>query len=95
MPKLLSRSKHEEFESNSSMQIKDQKERIVENARKLELQEIWQAAKQILAGCEIPFSLPLFTALAIVHPALLNSYCPFVLFTFLLLFGFLPILPPL
>ena len=27
MPKLLSRSKHEEFESNSALQIKDQKER--------------------------------------------------------------------
>ena len=27
MPKLLSRSKHEEFKSNSTLQIKDQKER--------------------------------------------------------------------
>ena len=27
MPKLLSRSKHEEFESNSSLQIRSQKER--------------------------------------------------------------------
>ena len=27
MPKLLSRSKHEEFKSNSALQIKDQKER--------------------------------------------------------------------
>ena len=27
MPKLLSRSKHEELESNSALQIKDQKER--------------------------------------------------------------------
>ena len=45
MPKLLSRSKHGEFESNSALQIRDQKERRVENAKILELQEIWQAAK--------------------------------------------------
>ena len=34
MPKLLSQSKHEEFESNSALQIRDQKERRAENARK-------------------------------------------------------------
>ena len=45
MSKLLSRYKHEEFESNSALQIKDQKERRAENAKELELQEIWQAAK--------------------------------------------------
>ena len=45
MPNLLGRSKHEEFESNSALQIRDQKERRAENAKKLELQEIWQAAK--------------------------------------------------
>ena len=31
MPKLLSRSEHEEFESNSALQIRNQEERIVEN----------------------------------------------------------------
>ena len=35
MPKLLSRSKHKEFELNSALQIRNQKERRVENARKL------------------------------------------------------------
>ena len=45
MPKILSRSKHEEFESNSALQIIDQKERRAENVKKLELQEIWQGAK--------------------------------------------------
>ena len=45
VPKLLSQSKHEEFESNSALQIRDQKERRTENAKKLELQEIWLAAK--------------------------------------------------
>ena len=45
MPKLWSRSKHEEFKLNSALQIIDQKERRAENAKKLELQEIWQGAK--------------------------------------------------
>ena len=36
MPKLLSRSKHEEFKSNSALQIKDQKERREENTKKME-----------------------------------------------------------
>ena len=45
MQKLLSQSKHEEFEPNSALKIKDQKERIAENAKKLDLQEIWQGAK--------------------------------------------------
>ena len=45
MPKLLSQSKHEEFEPNSALQIKDQKERREKNAKKLELQEIWQGVK--------------------------------------------------
>ena len=34
MPNLLSRSKHEEFESNSALQIRNQKERRVEKAGK-------------------------------------------------------------
>ena len=38
MPKLLSRSKHEKFESNSTLQIRDQQERRAKNARKLKLQ---------------------------------------------------------
>ena len=37
MPKLLSRSKREEFESNSALQIRDQKERRAENTKKMEL----------------------------------------------------------
>ena len=34
MPKLLSQSKHEEFESNSSLQIRSQKERIAKTEEK-------------------------------------------------------------
>ena len=39
MPKLLSRSKHEEFESNSALQIRDQKERRAKSEEK------WSIAK--------------------------------------------------
>ena len=45
MPKLLSRSKHEELESNSELQIRDQKERGAENARKEE-QKVEEKGKQ-------------------------------------------------
>ena len=37
MSKIVDQSKHEEFESNSALQIRDQKERRAENAKKLEL----------------------------------------------------------
>ena len=45
MPKLLSRSKHEELESNSTLKIRNQKERRAENARNGALQELWQVTK--------------------------------------------------
>ena len=41
MPNLLSRSKHEEFKSNSALQIKDQKERRAKSEEKLEHCKIW------------------------------------------------------
>ena len=66
MPKLLSQSTHEEFESNSALQIRDQKERRVENAKKLELQEIWQAAKLSQVAL---FILRKFLPALTVHPA--------------------------
>ena len=76
MPKLLSRSKYKEFESNSALLIRNQKERRAENARKIELQEIWQAAK---------FSQPAKFAFCIfgfcsVHPRL-TSFCDFSYFS--------------
>ena len=49
MPNLLSRSKHEEFESNLALQIRNQKERIAEEARKLKPAKIAQGAK--IATC--------------------------------------------
>ena len=84
MPKLLSRSKHKEFESNSALQIRDQKERRAENAKNLELQETWHAAK---------FSqVALFIMPAPIHnSATVPSCCPFLIFVS---FGFLPFLPP-
>ena len=51
MPKLLSRSKHEEFKSNSALQIKDQKERRAKSEEK------WSIAK--FGSCEhYSFMLP-------------------------------------
>ena len=71
VPKLLSRSKHEEFESNSALQIRDQKERKAENARKVELQEILHVEKlflRVLFTCLILFiKQPLFTCFLTLH----------------------------
>ena len=61
MPNLLSLSKHEEFESNSALQIRNQKERRAKEARKMK-QEIFAGCK-IFAGCEIAFPIPLFILL--------------------------------
>ena len=44
MSKLLSRSKHEELESNSALYIKNQEERIAENIRKRNLRNLVPAA---------------------------------------------------
>ena len=39
MPTLLSQSKHEEFESNSTSYIRDEEERRVENRRNSRMQD--------------------------------------------------------
>ena len=44
MPKLLSRSKHEKFESNSILQIRDQKEKKSRKCKEIKA-AIWQVAK--------------------------------------------------
>ena len=54
MPKLLSRSKHEEFESNSALHIKDEKERIAKNAENLELHEIPACTVHLAATVHLP-----------------------------------------
>ena len=91
MPKLLSQSKHEEFEPNSALQIRDYKERIVENAKKLELQENL-AGHEIFTGCTVHpakfSSYALFMPPA--HCSLLThcSCCPFEVLIFVPLFDF-------
>ena len=104
MPKLLSQSKHEKFESNSALQIRDQKEKKVENAKKLELQEIWKAAKfsQLVKFSQVAlFILRNLLPARTVHPTALFTlvyYSLFLLFealTILFPFGFLHFLPPL
>ena len=71
MPKLLSRSKHEEFKSNSALQIRNQKERrgkeneamqkILAGCEYFAAYEF--APYEIFAGCEIVFLVPLFIML--------------------------------
>ena len=90
MPKLLSRSKHEEFKSNSALQTTDQKERREENAKKLELQEIWQAAKFSQVAL---FILRNFLHAATVHHvALFMSHALFTILLFDVLTHFVPFL---
>ena len=72
MPKLLSRSKHEEFESNSALQIKDQKERRVENTKKMERSTNW-VRNCLCAHCSPhelftpPVTIHLFDALTVCY----------------------------
>ena len=63
MPKLLSRSKHEEFESNSALQIRDDKERRAENAENLELQEILVHTVHLPAIVHLPATVHLLLTL--------------------------------
>ena len=70
MPNLLSRSKHEEFKSNSALQIKDQKEIREKSEEKMEHCKIWflQHCSQPLhpastvpaAPCSVAFHALLF-----------------------------------
>ena len=71
MPKLLSRSKQEEFKSNSALQIKDQKE------RRAKCEEKWSTV-----GVLLPLPLCILRALCIQQPVLLH----FTLLLFLLQF---------
>ena len=77
MPKLLSRSKHEEFKSNSALQIKDQKE------RKENFEESWSTA-----GVLFPLPLCILRALFLQQlvPLLFDTS------TFCYNFWFFPIL---
>ena len=75
MPKLLSRSKHEEFESNSTLQIRDQKERREENTRKLEhLQNLVPAALCTAPALFLLLLVHAFYAMLCLHLFLVFSY---------------------
>ena len=63
MPKLLSRSKHKEFESNSTVQIRDEKERRAENAENLELQEIPTRTVHLPSTVHLPATVHLLLTL--------------------------------
>ena len=77
MPKLLSRSKHEEFKSNSALQIKDQKERRAKSEEK------WSIAK--FGSCStVPSS-------SSIPPAARSCFLRYALFAFA--FGFFPFYP--
>ena len=96
MPKLLSQSKHEEFKSNSALHIRDQKERRVENAKKLELQENFRSMQNFrrlhCSSYEISFMLHCSSCSTVHHFATIHlSYC-FTLLPFCYNFLFLPIL---
>ena len=88
MPKLLSRSKHEEFESNSALQIRDQKERREENKRKLEhLRNLVLASLCIAPALFLLLPVPTFYAMPCLHLFLVFSYfnpCNSFFFGFLL-----------
>ena len=53
MLNLLSRSKYEEFESNSALQIRNQKEKRAEEARKMKQWRRFWAGSEYFARCEI------------------------------------------
>ena len=91
MPKLLSRSKYEEFESNSALQIGNQKERIAENARKLGDCRKLAGLKnfnnlRIFAGCEITCEIASAATIHLIHCShfllfdVLTSFVPFLVF---------------
>ena len=84
MLKLLSRSKHEEFESNSALQIRDQKERREENTRKLEHLRNW-----FLQHCSFLPALFLYAALFLL--ASRSFFLRYALFAFV--FDFFPFYP--
>ena len=94
MPKLFSQSKHEEFESNLALHIRDQKERRAENGKKLELQENFRSMRNFrrlhCSSCDISFLRALFILQPLfIHLALLTSYAFYLFDSFLSLFGFL------
>ena len=67
MPRLLSRSKHEEFESNSTLQIRIRRKEGAE-AEKAEAEK--EEAENFVPQCEISHHGAKFPSCATVHAAL-------------------------
>ena len=62
MSNLLSRSKHEEFESNLALQIRDHNERKSENATKMKHNKFWsQPVKLLLPATIRPATVHIFS----------------------------------
>ena len=82
MPKLLSQSKHEEIESNSALQIRNQEERIAENRGNWSTCEIGSCEHCASCTLFILLPVPAFYALPCLHLFLVfshfnpcNSFC--------------------
>ena len=91
MPKFLSQSKHKEFELNSALQIRNQKERRAENAWKLEpagnLARLRNFRNlQNFVGYKISFLLPLFMSHVLFTILLFDVLTPFCQFLVFFLF---------
>ena len=68
MPILLSRSKHEEFESNSALQIINQKERRAEEARKMKHAKKLRRVQKFSQGAKISYPAKLLPGFVIFGP---------------------------
>ena len=97
MLKLLSRFKHEEFESNLELQVRNKKKKEAITRRREEVEskaaKFLQPAKfrnlQIFAGCEIASCTTVHLSL---HCSLSCAFLPFWLFChFLVCFPFYPL----
>ena len=80
MPKLLIQSKHEEFESNSALQIRNQKERRAENQRNGALQFVACEKLQGAKFRSLRNLLPAFVISCSVDPHL-THFCDFFNFS--------------
>ena len=91
MQKFLSRSKHEEFESNSALQIRDQKERSAEITRKLEHHRNFAGLRKFRKLAEFRSILRNFASHC-SPSCTIHLSCCFTLLPFCYNFLFLPIL---
>ena len=89
MPKLLSRSKHEEFESNSALQIRAIRKEEQKTEEKGPQQKFCRVANFGTVS-KLPLSALFIMQPLFIHPALLTSCIVYLFDSFLSLFCFLP-----